>query len=201
MDFQRASGAENTTPSSPSQTPSAESDAIVADVKNEAPITAMATNPDIRKVLADIANEEKTHLAEFETMLLRMDKEQVQENEKGRKEVEELTKKEIYKSLEERIPVKDVKFGAARPEQKFETEHAQISEASLVSWLRENPIHTGGAPAADGSTSISGRRCVRAVRRHCMNPRMAMLKSCAGPVFLRNELSGTTRRSVFAAKN
>ncbi len=54
-------------------------------------LAAMATDHGIRKVLADIANEEKTHLAEFETMLLRMDKEQVQENEKGRKEVEELT--------------------------------------------------------------------------------------------------------------
>ena len=54
-------------------------------------LAAMAANQDIRKVLLDIAKEEKTHLAEFETLLLRMDKEQVQENEKGRKEVEELT--------------------------------------------------------------------------------------------------------------
>lgn len=54
-------------------------------------LAAMVTNPDIRKVLLDIAKEEKTHLAEFETLLLRMDKEQVRENEKGKKEVEELT--------------------------------------------------------------------------------------------------------------
>ena len=46
---------------------------------------------DIKKVLLDIAKEEKTHIAEFEAMLLRKDREQVQENEAGRKEIEELT--------------------------------------------------------------------------------------------------------------
>lgn len=56
-------------------------------------LAAMALNPDIRKVLMDIAKEEKTHMAEFETLLLRIDKEQVQENEKGKKEIEELTGK------------------------------------------------------------------------------------------------------------
>jgi len=54
-------------------------------------LAAMATDHDVRKVLADIAKEEKTHLAEFETMLLRIDKEKVEEMEKGKKEVEELT--------------------------------------------------------------------------------------------------------------
>ena len=57
-------------------------------------MAAMTDNLDIRKVLMDIAKEEKTHAAEFETLLLRMDSEQVQENEKGRREVEELTGKE-----------------------------------------------------------------------------------------------------------
>ena len=56
MDFTRASGVENTTPGSPSETPSAESDAIVADVKNEAPITAMATNPEVAEIAATWAN-------------------------------------------------------------------------------------------------------------------------------------------------
>ncbi len=56
LDFQRASGAENSTPSSPSETPSAESDAIVADVKNEAPTTAMATNPEVAEIAATWAN-------------------------------------------------------------------------------------------------------------------------------------------------
>src|SRR4030042_3347729 len=67
-------------------------------------LAVMATNADIRKVLADIAKEEKTHMAEFETMLLRLDREAVQENDKGRKEVEELTGKKktlnhLYKGL------------------------------------------------------------------------------------------------------
>lgn len=54
-------------------------------------MAAMTENEDIKKVLLDIAKEEKTHIAEFETMLLKLDAEQVKENEKGRKEVEELT--------------------------------------------------------------------------------------------------------------
>jgi len=50
----------------------------------------MTDNENIRKVLLDIAKEEKTHIAEFETMLCRLDSEQVEENEKGKKEIEEL---------------------------------------------------------------------------------------------------------------
>lgn len=53
-------------------------------------MAAMTENENIRKVLLDIAKEEKTHIAEFETMLLKIDQEQVKENEEGRKEVEEL---------------------------------------------------------------------------------------------------------------
>jgi len=56
-------------------------------------MAAMTDNENIRKVLLDIAKEEKTHIAEFETLLLREDKEQVGENEKGKEEVEEITKK------------------------------------------------------------------------------------------------------------
>ena len=52
-------------------------------------LAAMASNPDIKKALLEIAGEEKTHMAEFETMLMRMDKKQVQENENGKKEVED----------------------------------------------------------------------------------------------------------------
>lgn len=48
---------------------------------------------DLKAVLLDVAQEEKTHVGEFQTMLLRMDEEQVQELEKGKKEVEELTGK------------------------------------------------------------------------------------------------------------
>ena len=51
----------------------------------------MTDDENIKKVLLDIAKEEKTHIAEFETMLLRLDSEQVEENEKGKREIEELT--------------------------------------------------------------------------------------------------------------
>ncbi|MHA1301180.1 MAG: ferritin family protein [Candidatus Helarchaeota archaeon] len=55
-------------------------------------LAAMTDNKNIKAICLDIAKEEKTHLAEFETMLLKLDKEQVEENTKGKKEVEELTK-------------------------------------------------------------------------------------------------------------
>jgi len=54
-------------------------------------MAAMATNETVKKVLIDIAKEEKTHIGEFETMLLKLDQEQVQENEKAKKEIEELS--------------------------------------------------------------------------------------------------------------
>lgn len=53
----------------------------------------LTDSEDIRKVLLDIAKEEKTHIGEFEAMLLKIDAEQIQENEKARKEIEELTGK------------------------------------------------------------------------------------------------------------
>ena len=56
-------------------------------------MAALTDNEDIRKVMLDIAREEKAHVGEFQTLLLRLDKEQVQELEQGRKEVEELTGK------------------------------------------------------------------------------------------------------------
>lgn len=52
-------------------------------------LAAMAQSNDIKKILLDIAKEEKTHVGEFQTLLLRLDKEQVKELEEGRKEVEE----------------------------------------------------------------------------------------------------------------
>jgi len=54
-------------------------------------MAAMAGSENIKKVLLDIAREEKTHIAEFEAMLLQIDEEQVKENKEGRKEIEELT--------------------------------------------------------------------------------------------------------------
>lgn len=53
----------------------------------------MTENEDMKIVLKDIAGEEKTHVGEFQTMLLRMDEEQVVELGKGKNEVEELTGK------------------------------------------------------------------------------------------------------------
>lgn len=53
----------------------------------------MTDSEDLKAVLLDIAQEEKTHVGEFHTMLLRLDEEQAVELEKGKKEVEELTGK------------------------------------------------------------------------------------------------------------
>jgi len=53
-------------------------------------IAALAENPIIKKVLLDITKEEKTHVAEFQTLLLMNDKEQVEEMAEGKKEIEEL---------------------------------------------------------------------------------------------------------------
>ena len=56
-------------------------------------MAAVAKNNDIKKILLDIAKEEKTHVGEFLTLLQRKDLEQEVELEKGKKEVEELTEK------------------------------------------------------------------------------------------------------------
>ena len=55
-------------------------------------LAAMTEDENTKKVLLDIAKEEKTHVGEFQTLLLKKDKEQEKELEKGKKEVEELTK-------------------------------------------------------------------------------------------------------------
>jgi len=54
-------------------------------------LAAMTKDLNIRKVLLDIAKEEKTHAGEFLAMLLKRDVEQVEELEAGKREVEELT--------------------------------------------------------------------------------------------------------------
>jgi len=54
-------------------------------------MAAMTGNENIRKILLDIAKEEKTHVGEFQAMLLMEDAEQREELEEGKKEVEELT--------------------------------------------------------------------------------------------------------------
>ena len=52
-------------------------------------MAAATDNADIKDILMDIAKEEKTHVGEFQTLLLRLDKQQVEELEAGREEVEE----------------------------------------------------------------------------------------------------------------
>ncbi len=46
-------------------------------------------NSDMKKILLDVAREEKTHVGEFQSLLLDLDDEQVVELEQGRKEVNE----------------------------------------------------------------------------------------------------------------
>jgi rubrerythrin len=55
-------------------------------------MAALTTNENIRKILLDIAKEEKTHVGEFQALLLKEDKEQEKELEEGRKEVKEILK-------------------------------------------------------------------------------------------------------------
>lgn len=55
-------------------------------------MAAMTEDKDIKAVLLDIAKEEKTHIAEFQTLLLSKDEEQKQEMAEGEKEVKKLTK-------------------------------------------------------------------------------------------------------------
>jgi len=56
-------------------------------------LASKTKDPKIKKVLLDIAKEEKTHVGEFLALLLEMDKQQREELEKGKEEVEEITKK------------------------------------------------------------------------------------------------------------
>jgi rubrerythrin len=53
-------------------------------------MAALTDDGDLRKVLLDIAREEKTHVGEFQTMLLRLDAEQVAEMEHAKEEIKEL---------------------------------------------------------------------------------------------------------------
>jgi rubrerythrin len=56
-------------------------------------LAEMAENKDIKKVLLEIAKEEKTHMGEFEALLLELDDEQAQELINGQKEVKDIRKK------------------------------------------------------------------------------------------------------------
>ncbi len=50
-------------------------------------MAALTDSEDIRKILLDVAKEEKTHVGELQYLLLQVDKEQVTELEEGKKEV------------------------------------------------------------------------------------------------------------------
>jgi len=56
-------------------------------------MAAMASDKFLKTILLDVAREEKTHVGEFQALLLRMDLEQVKELDEGNKEVEELLEK------------------------------------------------------------------------------------------------------------
>ena len=49
----------------------------------------LTENDEVRRVLLDVAKEEKTHVGEFQALLLEQDEEQLKELEAGKKEVEE----------------------------------------------------------------------------------------------------------------
>lgn len=52
-------------------------------------MASMTKNKDIQVVLLDVAKEEKTHVGEFQALLLKFDPQQKKELEEGAKEVEE----------------------------------------------------------------------------------------------------------------
>ncbi len=54
-------------------------------------MAALAENKHVKMVLLDIAKEEKTHVGEFQALLLMTDKQQEKELVEGKKEIEELT--------------------------------------------------------------------------------------------------------------
>jgi len=64
----------------------AESDAISLYEQ----LAAATENENLKEILLDVAKEEKTHLGEFQTLLLKEDKQQVEELEHGKEEAKEI---------------------------------------------------------------------------------------------------------------
>jgi len=54
-------------------------------------MAALTENENMKKVLLDIAKEEKTHVGEFQALLIKEDAEYKDELKEGEKEVEELS--------------------------------------------------------------------------------------------------------------
>jgi rubrerythrin len=55
-------------------------------------MAALTEDKHLKTILLDIAKEEKTHVGEFQTLLLMNDEQQKKELAEGKKEVEELTR-------------------------------------------------------------------------------------------------------------
>jgi rubrerythrin len=53
-------------------------------------MASLSSNENLKKVLLEVAREEKTHVGEFQAMLLEVDKEQEKELAAGKAEVDEL---------------------------------------------------------------------------------------------------------------
>ncbi len=53
-------------------------------------LAAMTKNEKLKKILLDVADEEKTHFGEFQALLLMLDEKQKEELKKGEEEVKEL---------------------------------------------------------------------------------------------------------------
>ena len=54
-------------------------------------LASMTDDKRLKTILLDIAKEEKTHVGEFQAMLLKLDKQQERELAEGKKEVDEKT--------------------------------------------------------------------------------------------------------------
>lgn len=52
----------------------------------------LTTSKDLKTIFLDVAREEKTHVGEFQALLLLKDKEQQHELEKGKEELDDLLK-------------------------------------------------------------------------------------------------------------
>lgn len=65
-------------------------------------LSAKSNNSDIKKILLDIAREEKTHIGELQALLLSLDEEQREELKNGEAEIKKKTGKspKILSSLE-----------------------------------------------------------------------------------------------------
>ncbi len=58
-------------------------------------LATLSEDKSVKQTFRDIVKEEKKHLGEFETLLLRNDPEQIKELEKGTQEVEERDKSHV----------------------------------------------------------------------------------------------------------